>query len=652
MSQVETNIGRFTKEALSQKKQIFESIDSLYDQKAINRAKRETLSVSAKKAYKAALNAISLLKNEDLSQDAERAIIDKFVALFKVSDEDINSLDKKNVKRRVDLLNMEIDALKAVGIVVSNQTYQGDGTSDHEIKLWLTEIVEVQLNLFKISALKRAIESKYGLNISFENDGNLYAHDYKASFLDPDYTAMRKDVLKDLQKLLSKYPTFMIHNSGLKNVYLVRDIQSKDKNGAGGLQSDNNVWIDLDSGIEWSFDHELLHRLDLSDADGRSDCEKWARINPNGKNAYTYSSGSDAISKNKGLHTRNNNKGFANKYGRDGGPLEDEATVAEDMLKTEKIKQILDRCTNDMVLRTKVEVMTGCKYDPKTKLFNKTYTKEEYVHKFAKYGFTKREYYSKWSIPPGGDKPVMDHNYWNNIAAGNKIRSKNDNHQVADSSPEYTLDFKKLSPQLQSAITKRLRHPSFNPTDIDCRLLELDQKFILSEDDIRWLKQVPELYLKISWDNTSQLTAFRDNLTYLDVKSFINLSKYPRLQTVDINGSSTLLSEGKDKDIYFQSTLMTKNDFLNKPLVKALSDYLTMQIKGFIAGTSSIKNGDYKFDANTKFTADPDKGIIVTLSTKDGKGKGDFVFLPINQQGCRENLAMYEFLLNNGKAFS
>jgi hypothetical protein len=111
----------------------------------------------------------------------------------------------------------------------------------------------------------------------------------------------------------------------------------------------------------------------------------------------------------------NNSKasnGFVRQYGKT-HPGEDKATIAE-MLFTTKKEALKEKLHSDHKLKAKVEVLTGCEYDPDLGNFTRLMTEQDLSRK---YGVNKHYWFAKWSNVDG--KVRMDAAYWNKVISEN-----------------------------------------------------------------------------------------------------------------------------------------------------------------------------------------------------------------------------------------
>lgn len=406
-------------------------------------------------AVKSAQDAADFLAKVEFDDPRQReAIIDKFIALFDVNDAEINGIIENyegrfNVEKErcYQLIQREIAALEFVGVVIPEQiavyamepeflfgaltgedldfkkgfvpanTVLVDTVEKDDAAKWLGDINEAQREFFRISEIEWELQQKYGFDVMYGKTGILIDLHENA-----DLPTLKEisAAYSDFQRIMEKYPPDMIRSAGLRHVLLVSDFRSDTGEELfAGMALDfgngyyGDIVIDLDDGLEWSLDHELNHRLDQRD-DSKADDKKWASVNPRGMASYEYESGYEAI---KNTDEDEEYAGFANEYGMLGGPDEDQATVAEQLLKPAQIKGLFARCIDDEVLRNKVEIMTGCEFNILTGRFSRMFTVSEYSTRF---GFVGYQYYAKWSARPQDGCIMMDHIYWNSLADGLK----------------------------------------------------------------------------------------------------------------------------------------------------------------------------------------------------------------------------------------
>jgi len=258
----------------------------------------------------------------------------------------------------------------------------------------------------KIRALERQLHEEYGIRIAYGN--NPSTTEYSAG--KPTNQELIESELIKLSQLLTKYPPNV--RARLRNitVYFAKDLRLK-KNGqkAGGFAGDSYIVADIDNDIRWIFDHEYFHILDKSDG-YEEDNETWARLNQNGMADYLHLNGTDALDADESATP---SEGFSSTYGKEGGPDEDQAKSAQDLLNPWKAYTLTMRAKTDDILRNKLEAITGCLFDQVTGKFVRQLTLQEYKERL---GFNDFQYYAAASRLPSG-KLTMGPSYWNAIAA-------------------------------------------------------------------------------------------------------------------------------------------------------------------------------------------------------------------------------------------
>lgn len=222
--------------------------------------------------------------------------------------------------------------------------------------------------------------------------------------------AQVQDALPRLVTLFKRYPPNML--ARLSKVYLVANLRNSKGKSIGGTATSTTFWVNLDSGVYWTLDHEIFHNFDgRFNSPGEDDV--WSRKNPGGIKDYTYRSGNEAINNGKGGDNEQYH-GFANSYGKHGGPNEDQAVFGEQLMQTQSAKSLINRAKTDTVLVTKIEMITGCELDLGQGLFTRVIPEKEYKDHFG-FGY---QYYPKWSRDH--DRVLMDADYWNMILQGNE----------------------------------------------------------------------------------------------------------------------------------------------------------------------------------------------------------------------------------------
>jgi hypothetical protein len=265
-------------------------------------------------------------------------------------------------------------------------------------------------NTDRINGLVKQIKDAYGIKIAYGVPSNTSDHTGSA----PTNQKLIESELSKLINILSDYPKHLFKSSQNKTVYFCVDLK-KGKEGTGGYQLGSTIVINLQDGVDWAFDHELFHFFD--EIDGlETDDKTWARVNPSGMKDYVYKNSAEAIRAGQGFDDPIPPTGFARTYGKKAGPNEDQATIAENLRNSITSGALMKRAKKDEVLRAKMEMITGCHFDPNTGLFSNAMTLREYQQKF---GFTSFQYYAKWSRTKNGNLS-MNATFWNRIAKGKR----------------------------------------------------------------------------------------------------------------------------------------------------------------------------------------------------------------------------------------
>ena len=208
----------------------------------------------------------------------------------------------------------------------------------------------LQLSLFEVDRFLNNIEyadkigQEYGINMIHVG----------RQFISADIGLMYYD--------LCKLPTFLVRDSGLKQITLKEMMPGIDAYVAGAEMAGGFSFASLIGG---TLQHELAHALDLHRGLARSD-SGWEQINRDAE-PYLFASGGQAIRavlKNPELYDSNIPRpGYATRYGQLGGILEDKASVSEKLLSVFQIGELVARAANDPILKRKVEFMAGYKLD-------------------------------------------------------------------------------------------------------------------------------------------------------------------------------------------------------------------------------------------------------------------------------------------------
>jgi len=277
----------------------------------------------------------------------------------------------------------------------------------------------VQEELKKIDAkygdfrlIKRSLKERYDVGFYYKDvpdDINANPRGKKAA----------TNILRSVDNTFDMFPGFMIRDSKLGAVYAVKDLKDKKGHSYGGMSSRDSIY--LTSGSKRTIVHELYHVLDSQDDRFLTDNDNdiWSSLNPNGKRDYVYQHGGDAIANpqefRKGGRCHEVNEGFVKQYSYCGGPDEDQATVTDSLFTASTNPKFLERLKTDKVLLDKVEMITGCKFDPEQMKFSRFLRRHEYKERFKTEDY---EYFAKWS------KNLMNPRYWNAVIKGQSVSFK------------------------------------------------------------------------------------------------------------------------------------------------------------------------------------------------------------------------------------
>ncbi|MFA7685942.1 MAG: hypothetical protein WCX95_04040, partial [Candidatus Gracilibacteria bacterium] len=262
----------------------------------------------------------------------------------------------------------------------------------------------------QITALEAKLKTTYGIKIKYGKAPSI--KEYTAT--KPTNPELIKDELTNFLNLLKKYPPNIRKRFQNITVYLAIDLKRKGK-ATGGVasSSDSIIIIDLSDGIEWALDHEFFHILDGTDG-LENDNPTWAKTNPHGMADYVFKNGEEAIAAGHGTDDITPPEGFARTYGKKGGPDEDQATGGQSLLNPVAASSTMRTAKTDRVLRNKIEIITGCLFDPAEGRFTRQLTRAEYQ---ARSKFQDFQYFAKWSRTKAGTL-TMDPSFWNAIASG------------------------------------------------------------------------------------------------------------------------------------------------------------------------------------------------------------------------------------------
>ena len=266
----------------------------------------------------------------------------------------------------------------------------------------------------QIIDLESKIRTQYGIRIRY---GKSPSDTWQLASKPMDQQLIKYG-LNNLLEFLIKYPPNVRNRFRNTTVYLAVDLKLKTKDkraiAIGGSAGSSVIVVDLlNDDVKKTLDHEYFHILDKSD-DPKKDNSTWALANPHGMRDYTFLTSAEAVEHGSEFEPPIPPPGFARIYGKEGGPDEDQATIADRLLNPVLAGSITKRAMEDAVLRKKVEMETGCLFDPATGRFQRALTKEEYT---ARLRFRNFQYYSTWSRLPTGEL-TMDSDFWNAIADG------------------------------------------------------------------------------------------------------------------------------------------------------------------------------------------------------------------------------------------
>lgn len=267
-----------------------------------------------------------------------------------------------------------------------------------------------------IKELELQLKNEYGISIRY---GDPHSNGYTGNV--PNLTVIKSELIK-LSKILAKYPKNVIKALRYTSIDFSTNLKNWGKS-VGGSGTIGNLAINSEDGVEWVFDHEFYHILDQIDGSD-IDNPKWALANPKGMAEYPFKTGYDSIAAgDDGANESIPPTGYAYTYGKKGGPNEDQATIAQSLLSPKVAKSIAERAKTDKVLRSKIEMMTGCLFDQTKGEFSRQLTQKEYKIKFR---FPDFQYYAKWSRTPDGTFS-MGPDFWNSIINPDQQNSGKEN---------------------------------------------------------------------------------------------------------------------------------------------------------------------------------------------------------------------------------
>ncbi len=229
---------------------------------------------------------------------------------------------------------------------------------------------------------ERDIEAKY--RVTIETEANPSDNDIRSA----PFSIRSLDLhLAKLEHRLSHYPIEFLRNSKLSTIYLrnLTEFKTRDDRtnkdvwvGIGGISTGLGIVV---SSIDWSLDHEIFHAADVADK-LENDNSDWIQRAHNGIDVYRNADGAKAVLAREGNGLRPQN--FASDYGRAGGVDEDQATVAEMMLRNSNEYNLLNQWSQrEPALKAKVDMT--------------------------------KEFYSRMS------DGLMDETFWNDLSQGKTI---------------------------------------------------------------------------------------------------------------------------------------------------------------------------------------------------------------------------------------
>lgn len=296
---------------------------------------------------------------------------------------------------------------------------------------WRALVTHHHRALAQIRPIEERMEQRYGIRILHDALRNA-DFDVRTSSYTTDLAPLSRvqESLRQLEHNFLEYPHFMIRDSGLRHLHLAFDVREKGRFiGLGGFRVADSIFLDLgshvldtevaDSPFEF-LGHELFHQLDQRTSQRD---ELWTRL------AVTRS-----VTRFHSVISVDDKAAYARSYGRE-APWEDRATIAEALLRHDRIHDLLMRCRNHDGLRRKVEVITGCKFDASAARFQRLLTLVEYQELFGKdswdeYVVRDFDYFRKWSTDSEG-VVWMDSAYWNALADWRHVRFEEDSGKTA-----------------------------------------------------------------------------------------------------------------------------------------------------------------------------------------------------------------------------
>lgn len=262
----------------------------------------------------------------------------------------------------------------------------------------------------EITKLISIIEGEFGIDVEFIS----YDSPSHASLYNPVYSDA-KESLRIVVDVLSGYGKKFVKDAGIDRIILTRNlvnVEQKTELGGIAFVDDGNgvsvVSLDNPMNVASNAYHEFFHVLEESFKSAKKD-PAWVRLNPNGEGDYVHDRGGDVKDGDFGPDGAcgKNKAGFAYKYSYCGGYREDRAGTAE-FLQSGGMG-VVDRMIEDVALRAKAEMLTGCEFDIAEGRFIRVFSRGEYS---ARFGVKKPSNFATWS------KGEIGPEYWNRRLAG------------------------------------------------------------------------------------------------------------------------------------------------------------------------------------------------------------------------------------------
>ena len=258
--------------------------------------------------------------------------------------------------------------LKAAAVTVVAVGFGGP-----TLKNFVQEHASRESLLESINRRKIKIENYYDISVLFD-ESLIPTQSIESTEL---WLAQKEHGLAILEQELAKFPPFVIQESSLRKITLrsdLIDVAGKKREGSIMYRIDNewggitflkrneprslilNVGGNLSIGFNvfgWSegnvrtnFSHELFHALDTMDNN------EWAKIQE-GKYRYARNDSEYAL---LSIAAKEQTPGFARFYGRI-NPLEDKATIFEDISQPESYRALMLRSLKDPILAKKIKAL-------------------------------------------------------------------------------------------------------------------------------------------------------------------------------------------------------------------------------------------------------------------------------------------------------